>query len=146
MPRPVLGQAVLWFPPSLDRTRACVGFITRIGAANTHIYVGNVGMKEAVRHYTDPKLKLSADIRETGAWDFTPEYYELKTFKERLSSIEGQLAKLTADVARATTAKRATPMVAFNQLKKRAKEAGIEVYGKTRKDLETELKALPKAE
>ena len=57
MPQPLIGQAVLWFPPSLDRSRANVGFVVRASGRNVHLYVGNVGMKEAVRHIEDPKLK-----------------------------------------------------------------------------------------
>ena len=51
---------------------------------------------ETVYHVNDPKVAVSKDIRDQGAWDFTEEYYQRAKDVDRMAALEARIAKLEA--------------------------------------------------
>ena len=95
MPRPVCGQSVLWFPTG-ERAATIkpeVGFILRVGTRNIIVRLASGNAMESVRHISDPKLQLSSEQRENGAWDFTEESKLILDLTKRLAAVEKKLAE-----------------------------------------------------
>lgn len=100
MPKPSRGQSVLWFPHANPQEVPEVAYVRQVGTRGLIITVSGV-QYEAVRHVTDPKLKLNEHQRAGGAWDF-PETdrdaaqikTDIGTLKQRVEQLEAKLKTL----------------------------------------------------
>lgn len=82
MPRVSPGQQVLWYKRGFaDKGSVEVAYMIHCGERTATIVSATGKRADAVRHIQDPKLKLSPEQRENGAWDFTEDYRELERFK-----------------------------------------------------------------
>lgn len=77
MPTVTTGHVVRWWASGVkDLGEAKVGNVLKSSHRNCDILlIGGIRM-DAVRHCDDPKLDMNKHQRESGAWDFTEEYYE----------------------------------------------------------------------
>jgi len=91
MPKPHIGQTVVWYPSSERSGRSEVAFVVKASHRNVVLRMASGLPRETVCHVDDPKLKTSADIRENGAWDFTDEG---KTIKQLLADVAALQAKV----------------------------------------------------
>jgi hypothetical protein len=101
MPQATAGLPILWYPLGQhDRTNCMVAYMIHCGHRTAVILTSTGQRRDAVRHLSDPKLKLSDDQRENGAWDFTEEYKRVKemekTFLDRMDLIEQRIGILFA--------------------------------------------------
>lgn len=78
-PAVLVGQDVVYYPMAhVNSRRPSLGKVIWIGQNSRIVNIhevdqhGKTLVREAVRHISDPKLKLNEDQREAGAWDFTP--------------------------------------------------------------------------
>lgn len=99
MPRPCRGQAVTWYAHGTANGPGETGFVMEIGKRNIVLHRASGVCMDGVRHIDDPKLKLSAEQRESGAWDFTDESKRLLASEGRLASLEGELTALRERIA-----------------------------------------------
>lgn len=150
MPQPPVGQPVTWFRyGDGNRRHSELGFIYHVGARNCGLMTVSGRRLDAVRHADDPKLRLNADQRENGAWDYTPYHKQLEARLSRLERCLPQHSDKKAPAAKAETAtrrgrppKRKMPegMRAFLALKKEASELGLEIpAGMKKPELEAAL-------
>mgnify|MGYP005820705815 FL=1 len=128
MPEVVVGTPVTYYPTGmLEGSDVRVGFIIRISRSGRNVVVRTAdgGHFESVRHIDDPKLKLNADHREAGAWDFTAfhkaELIERQEIVSRLDRLEGR--KSASPPAPETIEE------PYSNLRARAIELGIEFKG-----------------
>lgn len=94
MPKTRQGMEVTYFlPGTLDKATAIIAFVLQVAKSQRTIavFVPGSGPIDGVRHITDPKLKLSAEQRESGAWDYSPEWIETQ---RRLQELDSRLADL----------------------------------------------------
>jgi hypothetical protein len=73
MPKACRGQAVTWYPSGAKSSAAETAFVLEVGKRNVVLQRASGLAIASVRHIDDPKLQLSAEQRESGAWDFTDE-------------------------------------------------------------------------
>lgn len=94
MPKPAIGQPVMWFPSGTRQTRGEVVFVIRAG--NRNIVVQRAGgiCEEGVRHIDDPKLQLSEEQRIGGAWDFTDDAKNIVAYATKLADLEARVKYL----------------------------------------------------
>ena len=128
MPEVVIGTPVTYYPTGMtEGSDVRVGFIIRVSRSGRNVVVRTAdgGHFESVRHIDDPKLRLNADHREAGAWDFTAfhkaELVERKKIVGRLDKLEGR-----------KSAKPPAPEKIeepYSNLRARAIELGIEFKG-----------------
>lgn len=103
MPKAPPGIQVLWYRNGIrDKTRVEVAYMLNAGERTASIHAMMTGRRiDAVRHVDDPKLLLSNDQRENGAWDFTDDYKSFLDFKQqvedRLQYLERQVVRMSAD-------------------------------------------------
>lgn len=71
MPTIPNGSVVAYFPTGLQSGPKDVGFVYRVNQKNVYLYSATKGVRTAVPHVSDPRLKLNPEQREAGAWDFT---------------------------------------------------------------------------
>ena len=128
MPEVVVGTPVTYYPTGMiEGSDVRVGFIIRISRSGRNVVVRTAdgGHFESVRHLDDPKLKLNADHREAGAWDFTAfhkaELVERQEIISRLDRLEGR--KSVGPPALETIEE------PYSDLRIRAIELGIEFKG-----------------
>jgi seryl-tRNA synthetase len=151
MPEVAVGTQVLWYRYGRRRKQdAMVGYIIQAGARTATVFLANGRRMDAVRYIDDPKLDLSADQREQGAWDFTEDYRELQKF---MKSIRRELDELTRLVTQSlgplpNKKKKGNPrandnLKEFRVLQAQCKEAGIGTKNMSKKDMENALAALP---
>ncbi|MBM4401615.1 MAG: hypothetical protein FJ045_06660, partial [Crenarchaeota archaeon] len=100
MPRATIGMPVLWYPTGRREAKTSrVAYMIHCGGRTATLQVSN-GRVDAVRHVDDPKLDLSQDQREQGAWDFTYDWKELQEFKQqvnaRIAELEKEVERLAA--------------------------------------------------
>jgi hypothetical protein len=94
MPKPCRGQAVTWYASG---TRSGVGemaFVLEVGRRNIIVNLASGVNMETVRHIDDPKLQLSAEQRESGAWDFTEDSKIQLANVKRIDTLEAKVAAL----------------------------------------------------
>jgi hypothetical protein len=96
MPFATPGMPILWYPRgTYDRTTCSVAYMIHCGHRTAVLLTSTGQRRDAVRHVSDPKLSLSEDQRENGAWDFTDEYKRMKQMEaslmSRLGAIEQRL-------------------------------------------------------
>lgn len=104
MPRPAVGQAVVWYPSGTKESLPETAFVLRVGTKNCVIQRASGMAMESVRHINDPKLALNAFQRETGAWDFTEYDKQIQeklgsgdSLAARVKDLEARVAQLEAD-------------------------------------------------
>lgn len=100
MPEARVGMVVTFYRTGeLDAGRRTIGFVSQVhnSLRRVTVYVPNDRTYEGVRHITDPKLKLSPEFKENGAWEYSPEYIYLEN---RLAALSQELDRLSALVAR----------------------------------------------
>jgi hypothetical protein len=85
MPFATPGMPILWYRRgTFDRTSVEVAYMIHAGS-RTAVILSSTGRRlDAVRHISDPKLQLSEEQRENGAWDFTDEYKRAREIEERI--------------------------------------------------------------
>lgn len=94
MPKPVIGQTVLWYP-NADKNGDPEVTIVRKRGHRTIVVGTALGVnREAVRHVDDPKLRQSLSQRESGAWDFTERDKQYGDIVNRISTLEAKYAEL----------------------------------------------------
>lgn len=103
MPQATAGLPIVWYPMGMyDRTNRMVAYMVHCGNRTAVIQTSTGQRRDAVRHLSDPKLKLSDDQRENGAWDFTEEYVRgremEKTLLERLQRLDERHNVLIAKI------------------------------------------------
>lgn len=100
MPRAATGSPVLWYRTGRKNCEPMVAYMLHCGGRTVQLFLTSGRRQDAVRHIDDPKLSLSVDQRESGAWDFTQEtkdYAEFrKSLEDRLERIEKQIQDLSA--------------------------------------------------
>lgn len=135
MPRVRHGELVAWYPTGTRSQAPEVAQVFRVSGRNVHLVTATKGVKEAVRHIDDPKLKLNSDQREMGAWDFTE---AAKENAQRLEELEDEVRLMRRQISTLIAAqqkKQASPKKAggglrkYQSLRNRALELGIEFEG-----------------
>lgn len=96
MPRPDRGQAVTWYASGTRDGVGEVAFVLEVGRRNLVVARASGLAMESVRHIDDPKLKLSVEQRESGAWDFTERDKQLDSQREQLADLTARLTALEA--------------------------------------------------
>jgi glycine cleavage system H lipoate-binding protein len=98
MPQVLQGAVVQYFDASLAESRRVSGFVVKISKTRrtVDVYVPSRGnIVEQVRHIADPKLKLSNEQRENGAWDFSADAQDtrqqLAKLEQRINDLETKL-------------------------------------------------------
>jgi hypothetical protein len=86
MPRPELGDPVVWFPDGLETDRPLPAVVTHVGERTLALAVFAkdwvaVQPHDGVRHIKDPGLRIQEE-RSRGGWDFSP-------FHKRVRRLEG---------------------------------------------------------
>lgn len=94
MPRPAIGQTVLWYPHGTPSEKPEVAIVKKLGHRNVVIGLAIGLNREAVRHVDDPKLSLSMSQRENGAWDFTDRDKQYTAILSRMEKLEAKCADL----------------------------------------------------
>ena len=94
MPRPCPGQTVTWFPSGARDGKGENANVLNSGKRNIIIMRASGLAMESVRHVDDPKLKLSAEQRASGAWDFTERDKQLDTIQAKFATLEARIATL----------------------------------------------------
>ncbi len=92
MPDIELGSPVM-FHHAHDTTNPQLGFVVRIGRTGKNVVIrtSDRHVHESVKHVDDPRLDWNIDHRESGSWDYTPEWKRLE--KER-HDLETRVAAL----------------------------------------------------
>lgn len=97
------GQVVAWYPPT-GRQEPESAIVIRVAPRNVHLSTATRGVREAVRHVSDPKLRLNPEQREMGAWDYTDDYktqlQEFQQIREHIAALQRQVNVLVTQAAR----------------------------------------------
>lgn len=85
-PEAKVGHPVLYYWQATANSRKpCLAWVTGIFGCLVDLYIladiGGPQHREAVRHMSDPKLKMNSEQRENGGWDYTP--FEKKRMEEQ---------------------------------------------------------------
>lgn len=94
MPRPSMGQTVAWYPSGIKGGACEVAHVLKVSKRNLLLQRISGTCVETVRHVDDPKLKLSAEQRESGAWDFTDYDKQQAADRSRVAEIEARVKTL----------------------------------------------------
>jgi hypothetical protein len=94
MPKPHIGQTVVWYPSAERSGRSEVAFVVKASHRNVVLRMASGLPRETVCHVDDPKLKTSADIRESGAWDFTDEGKTIAAIKADVAALQAKVKTL----------------------------------------------------
>lgn len=94
MPKPCRGQAVTWYSSGTRSGTGEMAWVLDIGRRNIIVNLASGVNMETVRHIDDPKLQLSADQRESGAWDFTEDSKVQLANVKRIDALEAKVALL----------------------------------------------------
>lgn len=105
MPEVKQGMPVRWYPHGeIDGRTPEIGFVVKVGGRSIVLRTASGMQRDTVRHIDDPKLKLSVQQRENGAWDYTEDYLSQQEYKEsvqqQLDNIKKSLAQLTIAVGK----------------------------------------------
>jgi len=154
-PRCTVGTAVLWYRNGLrDRTVVEVGYMLQCGERTSVISTSGGRRVDAVRYIDDPKLMLSPEQRENGAWDFTDDFRDRietkQVLKKWIDDVERRLDKLEegltigASKAKGKKAGKAPAhLERYRQLRAKAAQLGMKLQQKVSAD---ELQRLVDAE
>lgn len=136
MPEVVIGTPVTFYATGMVAgTEPRIGFVVKMSRSGRNLVLraAGGGYYESVRHIDDPKLKINADHRENGAWDFT-EYHKdslmsAKALAKRLNRIE-EVMGLGGPIEEKAEKVSAEPQeVSYKSLREQALELGIEFKG-----------------
>ena len=94
MPKPSMGQNVTWYPSGSKSSQCEVCRVIRVGKHALMLERISGTCVESVRHVDDPKLKLRAEQRESGAWDFTDYDKAMAADRSRLVDLEARVKTL----------------------------------------------------
>lgn len=94
MPRPVIGQTVLWYPNGDKNGDPEVTIVRKRGHRTIVIGTALGVNREAVRHVDDPKLKQSVSQRESGAWDFNDRDKQYDQLLNKINSLDAKVSAL----------------------------------------------------
>lgn len=147
MPYVQVGESVMWYPSGFKSDRnGQIAWVFRTSGRNVHLATASMGIREAVRHVNDPKLKLNSDQREMGAWDFT-DYAkkhrdEVKSLQDQVSELRRQVTALVTGSHPATpqkpprkkTERKRNGFEVYRELKQKAIDLGVEVTGRPKID------------
>lgn len=144
MPHVDIGTPVVWYAKGERRgSEAEVGFVMHCGGRNVVLYTARGRRVDAVRHVDDPKLRLSMEQREMGAWDFTPESKRILALEQAVEDLSKQVHSLEQNAAKPkrNAKKGATPgqLSAWHKLQREAKDLGIDTRGKKKPQLLKEI-------
>ena len=139
MPEVVIGTPVTFYTTGMvEGTEPRIGFVVRMSRSGRNLVLraAGGGYYESVRHIDDPKLKINADHRENGAWDFT-EYHKdtlmaAKALAKRLNRIEevmGLSGPIEEKEEKAEKVSAKPQEVSYKSLREQALELGIEFKG-----------------
>jgi hypothetical protein len=132
MPTVDHGAVVAWYPNGLPSDRPQVGYVIRVQHRGLTIMTAANGVRDIVRHITDPKLRLNPEHRENGGWDYTEDYKERQAevagLQARVTRLEARLESMSSDTEPAQT-----EPSEYDQLWRRAKDAGIVFKGRPSK-------------
>lgn len=92
MPKPGIGEPVVYWKRGELFGVPDVAYILRVGERNCVVKVAGIAY-HSVPHITDPRLKLNADQRSSGAWDFPA---DKERIENRLKDVE-KLAREALD-------------------------------------------------
>lgn len=139
MPRVKMGSIVEWYATGKRGSVPQIGFVVRALPRSIHILTATAGVKEAVRHIDDPKLKLNPEQRETGGWDYTE---DAKAQQQMLADLDERIRALEKAISNATiAAARGEIDTEYNTLKKKVADLGVQFKGNpSRQWLEDQLK------
>ena len=138
MPQARIGLPVIWYKTGRrNRQSSEVAYILQCGARTVTVHCSGGRRMDAVRHIDDPKLDLSADQREQGAWDFSDDYKDLVEFMkittDRLTKIERALpGEATENRGRGRprgkiTSTRGKTLKEYHTVLARARKLGLDV-------------------
>lgn len=129
MPAVSVGTTVLWYKHARKTNRAVPAVVVAKSARNIQCrpFTASI-IYEAVRHIDDPKLELSADQRETGAWDYTEDHHRLANLERRLDRIEASLGDKVPKAPEEPKDPRDF-QAEYRELKEMATNLGIEFTG-----------------
>lgn len=96
MPKPYVGQSVVWYPAAARGNKTEVAFVAKASHRNVVLRMASGLPRETVYHIDDPKLKLSPDIRENGAWDLSEGDKRQAASEARMAALESEVAALKA--------------------------------------------------
>lgn len=105
MPLVSSGMPVRWYPFGVrDSREAEIAFVVKASGRNVNLRTASGQFRSAVRHVDDPKLTLNAAQRESGAWDFTDDWYQESKNKsdieKRMAQLSDRIAKLELEIHR----------------------------------------------
>jgi len=90
MPLAVQGMAVAWYRFGRKGPDALLGFVqqARPGKPNVDLFVPANAFPylDGVPHVSDPRLRLGREHAEFGAWDYTEDWKNQQSWKERVES------------------------------------------------------------
>lgn len=100
MPKPFMGQMVVYYPKDRRDTRQTdIAHAVRIHNESIEIVRGGIRYT-TVLHVSDPRLRLNADQRANGSWDFTDmdrmRDAERQILLDRITALEERLGMTTA--------------------------------------------------
>ena len=102
MPTIKQGMPVRWYPHGeIDGRTPEIGFAVKVGGRSIVLRTASGIQRDTVRHIDDPKLKLSVQQRENGAWDYTEDHLAQQ---ELLTELQTQIDSLKKTVAQLTIA------------------------------------------
>lgn len=142
------GEIVAWYPSGLRTARCETAVVYRVSHDNVHLITATRGVKEAVKHITDPRLKLNPDQREMGAWDYTVSHKlrteMLEAMNGRISLLENQVTQLTSQLIRSRAKEsrvvedEGTPqgqvLAGYRELRQRVLDLGVHFTGNPKQE------------
>lgn len=115
MPKPIVGQQVLYYPSGRRSAEPQVAIVTRISVSGMNIALHVFGSRlnlGSVRHLDDPKLAQNQEMRADGAWDFLADHYEMARLSKQVEELKAtndsmakQIIGLKTIIDSATTTK-----------------------------------------
>lgn len=98
MPKAAVGSPVLWYRTGRKNCDPMIAYMLHCGGRTCQLFLADGRRQDSVRHADDPKLNLSVEQRESGAWDFTYSEKDLVRYKqemeERVRALEEEVQRL----------------------------------------------------
>jgi hypothetical protein len=92
MPVVKVSDPIVWMPDYLRPDGARLAWVTRVSHRSIECLIPGDGVLERrfdVLYLDDPRLPRNANLRQNGAWDYSPESKRLAAVEERLAALEG---------------------------------------------------------
>jgi hypothetical protein len=86
MPTAGLGSTVVWYRTGYpDDSKPQTGVVVAVNSKSLDIYIPVSRVRhDVVRHVDDPRLRISAEQRASGAWDHTLEYKNTLAWRQKI--------------------------------------------------------------